>query len=82
MINDKLKNLYSVLKNDGYDDIGTEEQFRDAMKDQGKAKQLFSVLKNDGYDDIGNDENAFYTALNPVESTSAKQYSNRKDSSN
>lgn len=62
--------MYSVLKKDGYDDIGTEEQFRDAMKDKGKANQLFSVLKNDGYDDIGNDENAFYDALNPVASTS------------
>lgn len=70
MTDDKLKNLYSVLKKDGYDDIGTEEQFRDAMKDKGKANQLFSVLKNDGYDDIGNDENAFYDALNPVASTS------------
>lgn len=70
MTDDKLKNLYSVLKKDGYDDIGTEEQFRDAMKDKGKANQLFSVLKNDGYDDIGNDENAFYDALNPVVSES------------
>lgn len=70
MTEDKLKTLYSILKEDGYDDIGTEEQFRDAMKDKGKVNQLFSVLKNDGYDDIGNDENAFYDALNPVASTS------------
>ena len=70
MTEDKLKTLYSALKEDGYDDIGTEEQFRDAMKDKGKVNQLFSVLKNDGYDDIGNDENAFYDALNPVVSES------------
>lgn len=63
--NDKLKTLYSTLKNDGYDDIGTEEQFRGAMKDKGKAEKLYSVLKNDGYDDIGEDGNAFYSALNP-----------------
>lgn len=63
--NDKLKTLYSTLKNDGYDDIGTEEQFRGAMKDKGKVEKLYSVLKNDGYDDIGEDGNAFYSALNP-----------------
>lgn len=73
MTDDKIKTLYTVLKDDGYDDIGTEEQFRDAMKDKGKVSKLYSVLKNDGYDDIGSDEGAFYDALNPVATTSVSE---------
>ena len=53
MAADNVKKLYDALTNDGYDDLGTEQQFRERIKNPNSAKKLYDVMLNDGYDDIG-----------------------------
>lgn len=50
---DNIKDLHDVLVRDGYDDVGTEEQFRTFLANKNNAAALYNVMQRDGYDDIG-----------------------------
>jgi len=69
---DNINKLYNVLKNDGYEDLGTEEKFRNFVNDSANVKKLYGVLKNDGYEDLGT-EDQFISFVMPKQQTSKPQ---------
>jgi hypothetical protein len=40
-MNDKVKDLYDFLTNEGYDFMGSEDDFRGKLKDGAKAGELY-----------------------------------------
>ena len=62
---DNTKRLYNNLKADGYDDLGTLDEFRKTVSDRAMSDKLYKNLKEDGYDDLGTTDE-FYKKLNPV----------------
>ena len=62
-IND-VEKLYNALKRDGYDDLGTLDEFSSRVSDRDKAKKLYEAMQRDGYDDLGTADD-FYGRLNP-----------------
>ncbi|MBO7645885.1 MAG: hypothetical protein J6S52_02620, partial [Prevotella sp.] len=69
---DNINKLYNVLKNDGYEDLGTEEKFRNFVNDTANVKKLYGVLKNDGYEDLGT-EDQFISFVMPKQQASKPQ---------
>lgn len=69
---DNINKLYNVLKNDGYEDLGTEEKFRNFVNDTTNVKKLYGVLKNDGYEDLGT-EDQFISFVMPKQQASKPQ---------
>ena len=61
---DNISKLYNSLKNAGYQDIGTEQEFRDYCGDEKNVKTLHEALTNEGYDDVGT-ESEFESWLHP-----------------
>ena len=51
-IND-VEKLYNALKRDGYDDLGTLDEFSSRVADRDKARQLYDSMQREGYDDLG-----------------------------
>ena len=62
-IND-VEKLYNALKRDGYDDLGTLDEFTTRVSDKDKARKLYEAMQRDGYDDLGTADD-FYGRLNP-----------------
>ena len=62
--NNDVEKLYNALKRDGYDDLGTLDEFTTRVADKNKAKKLYEAMQRDGYDDLGTAD-AFYSRLNP-----------------
>ncbi len=59
-----VEKLYNALKRDGYDDLGTLDEFTSRVSDRDKARKLYEAMQRDGYDDLGTADN-FYGRLNP-----------------
>lgn len=53
-----IDKLYKRLKAEGYDDLGTQQQFREFLQDGNNIKRLYNLLFKAGYQDIGS-ENEF-----------------------
>ena len=68
---DKTQQLYNNLKQDGYDDIGTLDEFRKTVSDRTMSDKLYKNLLDDGYSDLGTSEE-FYNTLNPAPPKSEK----------
>ena len=65
----KASNLYKTLVKEGYtkDNIGSENDFVNALKDKTKSDKIYSSLKKDGYseDNIGKQED-FYNSFQEI----------------
>ena len=63
MIDDRIsKNIqlvYSALKNAGYTDIGSEQDFAKKMQSADNRKKVYDALTGAGYTDLGKDFNSF-----------------------
>ena len=55
-INDNIEKLYRALEKEGFDDIGTPEQFREYVGDSANISDLHKALSGAGYDDIGTEK--------------------------
>ena len=53
---DDVKKLYDAMLRDGYNDLGSEEEFRNRLKDRGNIAKLYGALKRDGYNDLGSED--------------------------
>ena len=62
---DDVLTLYNNLKDDGYEDLGTADEFRQKVADRSMSDQLYNNLKEDGYEDLGTADE-FFSRLNPV----------------
>lgn len=50
---DNINKLYSSLQKEGFEDIGTEEQFRNYVGKPENVGVLYAALAKEGYEDIG-----------------------------
>ena len=66
---DDTQQLYNNLKEDGYEDIGTLDEFRANVANREMSDQLYNNLKEDGYEDLGTSDE-FFSRLNPAEPSS------------
>lgn len=55
-MNDNINKLYSSLQKEGFEDIGTEEQFRSYVGKPENVGVLYDALAKEGYEDIGSAE--------------------------
>ena len=51
-MDDNIKKLHQALIDDGYDDVGTEQQFRDYVSDSKNVATLYNALSEAGYDNF------------------------------
>jgi hypothetical protein len=72
MAQDNISKLHGLLQKAGYNDIGSEEQFRTYVSDANNAKKLHGLLQKAGYNDIG-DEDAFLNYLGSVKPQPTQQ---------
>ena len=63
---DDVLTLYNNLKDDGYEDLGTADEFRQKVADRSMSDQLYNNLKEDGYEDLGTADD-FFARLNPAD---------------
>lgn len=52
-INDNVKKLYNTLKSNGYQGLGTVDQFDGRLKNSGNRDMLYKLMKDDGFSDLG-----------------------------
>lgn len=64
--NDKVKDLYNFLRDEGYDFMGSESDFREKVSDSNSVNSLHDFLRDEGYDFMGTRED-FYGKLNPAD---------------
>ena len=76
-MNDNIQRLYTNLSADGYN-LGTEEDFRNALSDPKKRSQFFNNLSADGYN-LGKSEDEFTTTLGLMESPSNQNTLNNQN---
>lgn len=55
-MNDNINKLYSSLQKEGFEDIGTEQQFRNYVGKPENVGVLYDALAKEGYEDIGSAE--------------------------
>lgn len=65
---DKIKEVYDALKNDGYTDLPDEKTFHTAMGNKEKRKELYDALERTGFSDLP-DYNTFDKAMTPNQSS-------------
>lgn len=51
-MDDNIKKLHQALIDDGYDDVGTEQEFRDYVSDSKNVATLYNALSKAGYDNF------------------------------
>ena len=51
-MDDNIKKLHQALIDDGYDDVGTEQEFRDYVSDSKNVATLYNALNEAGYDNF------------------------------
>lgn len=51
-MDDNIKKLHQALIDDGYDDVGTEQEFRDYVSDSKNIGTLYNALSEAGYDNF------------------------------
>ena len=51
-MDDNIKELHQALIDDGYDDVGTEQEFRDYVSDSKNVATLYNALSEAGYDNF------------------------------
>lgn len=51
-MDDNIKKLHQALIDDGYDDVGTELEFRDYVSDSKNVATLYNALSEAGYDNF------------------------------
>lgn len=51
-MDDNIKKLHQALIDDGYDDVGTEQEFRDYVSDSKNLATLYNALSEAGYDNF------------------------------
>ena len=55
-LNDNIEKLYRALEKEGFEDIGTPEEFREYVGDSANISNLHKALAGAGYDDIGSEK--------------------------
>ena len=78
MAQDNITKVHQLLLNDGYDDVGTEDEFRAFVSEKSNAKKVHQLLLNDGYDDVGS-EDEFLSWIGVNSSNSADSYNSGQD---
>lgn len=58
-ISKNIQLVYSALKNEGYTDIGSEQDFAKKMQNAGNRKKVYDALTGAGYTDMGKDFDSF-----------------------
>lgn len=51
-MDDNIKKLHQALIDDGYDDVGTEQEFRNYVSDSKNVATLYNALSEAGYDNF------------------------------
>lgn len=51
-MDDNIKKLHQALIDDGYNDVGTEQEFRDYVSDSKNVATLYNALSEAGYDNF------------------------------
>lgn len=67
-MDDNIKKLHQALIDDGYDDVGTEQEFRDYVSDSKNVATLYNALSEAGYDNFKDQKSleAYLSAKAPV----------------
>ena len=52
-MNDNIQKLYGALQKNGYNDLGTAEEFGTKVQDEGSRRKLYDALSRDGFNDLG-----------------------------
>lgn len=53
---DNISKLYTTLTDNGYEDLGSEDKFRNFVKDSTNVKKLYAKLQEDGFEDLGSED--------------------------
>lgn len=67
-MDDNIKKLHQALIDDGYDDVGTEQEFRDYVSDSKNVATLYNALSEAGYDNFKDQKSleSYLSAKAPV----------------
>jgi hypothetical protein len=76
---DNIEQLYRALEKKGYNDIGTQDEFRQYVTDSANVSELHKALSKAGYDDIGT-EQEFSDWLGSVKKSEVKPAETPADS--
>lgn len=82
-MDDNIKKLHQALIDDGYDDVGTEQEFRDYVSDSKNVATLYNALSEAGYDNFKDQKSleTYLSAKAPVaQKPSTPQSSGQKAS--
>lgn len=82
-MDDNIKKLHQALIDDGYDDVGTEQEFRDYVSDSKNVATLYNALSEAGYDNF-KDQKSLETYLSgkaPVAQTPSTPQSSGQSAS-
>jgi len=52
-MNDDILKLYNALQKDGYNNLGTSDEFGTRLQDENNRRKLYDSLVRDGYNDLG-----------------------------
>lgn len=89
-MDDNIKKLHQALIDDGYDDVGTEQEFRDYVSDSKNVATLYNALNEAGYDNFKDQKSleTYLSAKAPVaqksstpQSSGQSVYSKEKEQS-
>jgi putative uncharacterized protein (fragment) len=58
-IKNNIKAIYNALNSEGYKDLGSEQDFANAMQYEEDRKTAYNLLKKHGYSGFGENENEF-----------------------
>lgn len=58
-IKNNIKTIYKALTSEGYKDLGTEQDFANAMQHEEDRKTAYKLLQEHGYSGFGKDEKEF-----------------------
>lgn len=71
--NDNIDVLYKALERQGFNDIGTPDEFRQYVSDSKNVETLHKALESQGFNDIGSKDD-FQNWLKPVPKNGTDQY--------
>ncbi|MDL2223101.1 hypothetical protein LJB98_03280, partial [Bacteroidales bacterium OttesenSCG-928-M11] len=67
-MNDNISKLYDAMKNRGFNDLGTPDEFSNRLQDEGKRKKAYDALNKYGFNDLGTfDEFSNRVVIQPTE---------------
>lgn len=79
-MDDNIKKLHQALIDDGYDDVGTEQEFRDYVSDSKNVATLYNALSEAGYDNFKDQKSleTYLSAKAPVVQKPSTPQSNQQ----